>query len=216
MSLVWENYKAGGSEKLTMLALADWCDDNGGSLFPSISGIAKKINSSENWARRLVHRFIKSGYLKVVGNNNGGNPGQTRHYQLNLKMLTIPQLDGSIIVEGSTIVYPYTIGTEGVNHSVPEPSLTTNKTYIAKTPKYRKKQESKKTSIPDDFSITPELKTWADKQGITNLGDHLGYFIQQCKSQGYLRASWHHAFQVAVTRDWANVGHGEKRRFQPA
>ena len=99
MSLVWDNYKAGGSEKLTMLALADWCDDNGGSLFPSIAGIAKKINSSENWARRLVHRFIKSGYLKVVGNNYGGKPGQTRRYQLNLKKLAIPNLEGSTIVE---------------------------------------------------------------------------------------------------------------------
>ncbi len=74
----------------------------------------------------------------------------------------------------------------------------------------------KPTPIPDDFSITPELESWADRKSITNIEDHLEYFIQQCKSQGYLRASWHSAFQIAVTKDWANIGHGKERRFVPA
>lgn len=42
MSLVWENFPAGGSDLLTLLALADWSNDQGGSLHPSIKVVGKK------------------------------------------------------------------------------------------------------------------------------------------------------------------------------
>lgn len=90
MTLVWENFNRGGSEKLAMLALADWCNDEGGSLHPSISAVARKINSSESQARRIIHGFIKDGYLTVIANYDGGNPGQPRHYRLNVEKLRMP------------------------------------------------------------------------------------------------------------------------------
>lgn len=97
MSLVWENFNRGGSEKLAMLALADWCNDEGGSLHPSISGISKKINVSESQARRIIHKFIDEGYLTVIANHDGGNPGQSRHYKLNVNLLKIstPSMDAT-------------------------------------------------------------------------------------------------------------------------
>lgn len=87
MALVWENFNRGGSEKLAMLALADWCNDDGGSLHPSISAVARKINVSEKQARRIIHKFIDEGYLLVVANHYGGDPGQSRHYNLNVSLL---------------------------------------------------------------------------------------------------------------------------------
>ena len=90
MTLVWENFSRGGSEKLAMLALADWCNDEGLSLHPSINGIARKINVSESQARRILHKFIDEGYLSVVGNHNGGSPGKTRQYKLHMNMLETP------------------------------------------------------------------------------------------------------------------------------
>ncbi len=95
MSLVWANFNRGGSEKLAMLALADWCNDEGGSLHPSISKIAKKINVSESQARRIIHKFINEGYLEVIANHDGGNPGQSRHYKLNVKKLFTPCIDAT-------------------------------------------------------------------------------------------------------------------------
>lgn len=89
MSLVWDNFDRGGSEKLVMLAMADWCSDDGSRLHPSISTVAKKTNISESQARRIIHKFIDEGYLTVTANFNGGDKGQSRHYQLNLnKLLT--------------------------------------------------------------------------------------------------------------------------------
>src|ERR1700687_5727305 len=90
MSLVWSNFPRGGSEKLVLLALADWANDEGGSLHPSMSAIAKKSCVSVSQARRIVHSFIDEGLLEVVGNERGGAPGTTPHYQLRAERLTAP------------------------------------------------------------------------------------------------------------------------------
>lgn len=87
MTSVWDGFPASGSELLAMLALADWCDDNGGSLYPSIKAIAKKIRVSESQARRIVRGFESDGFISVIGNKNGGAPGATRHYRLNVAKL---------------------------------------------------------------------------------------------------------------------------------
>lgn len=88
MSLVWEHFPRGGSEKLVALALADWCDDDGRSLHPSMRAVAKKCVLSEAQARRIVHQLIDDGFLEVVGNEHGGAPGATRQYRLRLDRLT--------------------------------------------------------------------------------------------------------------------------------
>lgn len=87
MTYVWDGFQASGSELLAMLALADWCDDNGGSLFPSIKGVAEKIRVSESQARRIIRKFEEDGFISVVGNVNGGAPGMTRQYRLNVPKL---------------------------------------------------------------------------------------------------------------------------------
>ena len=90
MSLVWDGFPRGGSDKLAMLAMADWCNDHGGSLYPSISAIAKKIGRTEKQARVIVHRLIDEGWLEVVGNEFGGDPGRSRRYQLIVEKLRPP------------------------------------------------------------------------------------------------------------------------------
>lgn len=92
MTLVWDNFNRGGSEKLVMLAMADWCNDTGGSLHPSVSTVGKKANISESQARRILHKFIDEGYLTVIANQFGGDKGQTRHYKLNVLKLSTPSM----------------------------------------------------------------------------------------------------------------------------
>lgn len=82
MSAAWRlNMPA--SKKLTLLALCDWANDEGGSVYPSIAAIAARCSVSERTAQRLVHDLIEDGWLEVVGNENGGRPGMTRRYQVN-------------------------------------------------------------------------------------------------------------------------------------
>lgn len=83
MTLVWEHYPGGGTELLALLALADWSDDDG-RCYPSVASIAKKTRLSVSQARRVVHSLIEESFVSVVGNENGGPPGATRQYQVNL------------------------------------------------------------------------------------------------------------------------------------
>ena len=132
MTLVWDFFDRGGSEKLAMLALADWCDDRGLNLYPSISGIAKKINVSESQARRIVHKFIDEGYLEVIGNHDGGSPSASRRYRMVVSRFAhTPSTDATPSADATP-----SIGARDPSHGcalplapmTPEPPLTINKT----------------------------------------------------------------------------------------
>lgn len=75
------------SKKLVLLALCDWANDDGASLHPSIARIAERGSMSERNAQRVVHSLIDEGWLDVVGNHNGGKPGSSRQYQLNVSAI---------------------------------------------------------------------------------------------------------------------------------
>ena len=87
MTMVWDVYPASGSELIAMLAMADWCDDRGGSLYPSMSAVAEKIRVSEKQARRIVQSIVERGFIRVVGNASGGKPGTTKQFQIEVGKL---------------------------------------------------------------------------------------------------------------------------------
>lgn len=70
------------TKKLALLALADWANDEGGSLYPSIAAIAARCSVSERTVQRILRDLAEDGWLRVVGNENGGRR-KTRRYQLN-------------------------------------------------------------------------------------------------------------------------------------
>lgn len=87
MAAVWDRFPGNGSQLLAMLALADFGNDQGGSIHPSMSTIAAKIRLTQSQARRVVHNLIASDWISVVGNGTGGAPGSTRQYQINIEKL---------------------------------------------------------------------------------------------------------------------------------
>lgn len=91
MGLVWRAFPGSGSDLLTMLAMADWCNDEGGSLHPSIKTVAKRIRTSQSQARRVLHKLIAEDWLSVIANKFGGAPGATRRYQLNVARLLMTE-----------------------------------------------------------------------------------------------------------------------------
>ena len=144
MSKVWELHPGGGTELLTLLALADWSDEEG-RCYPSIASIAKKIRLKERQAQRLVHKLIADGYVQVTGNALGGVPGSTRQYRLNISRLTGVTHDtptkGTGVIQDADVCHmaPYT----GVTHdtlTTIEPSLTTNAHFAQFWSAYPKKK----------------------------------------------------------------------------
>jgi hypothetical protein len=206
MSLVWDNFKRGGSEKLAMLALADWCNDEGGSLHPSISGVAKKINVSESQARRIIHSFIDDGYLSVVANHGGGNPGQPRHYKLNIDMLLTPCTDATPSVSATPCMDahdPLHGCALPLAPMTPEPSLTIIKpSVIEKAEKIvsiKKPSEKKKqTFFPEDFAVTPEMFDWAVEQGLkpASIKPTTLHFKDHHESRGNKFVDWNAAWRT--------------------
>lgn len=122
MALVWDGFPRGGSDKVALLAMADWCNDLGGSLYPSMSAIAKKIGRTEKQARVIIHRLIDEGWIEVVGNEFGGDPGRSRRYQLIVEKLR-PPAEVRDPSRGGSSTPPM-----GVSQSTNEPSGTVNKT----------------------------------------------------------------------------------------
>jgi hypothetical protein len=87
LALVWDGFRGGGSELLAMLALADWCDDEG-HCYPAMAAIATKTRLSRSQAQRVVHSLVDAGDVVVIGNANGGAPGSSRRYRIALERLT--------------------------------------------------------------------------------------------------------------------------------
>ena len=100
-SLVWENFPDGGSKMLCMLALADWGNDVGGSIHPSIATLAKKMRASESQARRVIRNLMSDGYISVVGNEYGGAPGASRLYQINMELILTPRIDATPCIDAT-------------------------------------------------------------------------------------------------------------------
>lgn len=88
MTSVWRSYPKGGTELLALLALADWSNEDG-FCWPSISSISKRIRLSRSQTQRIIHRLLDKQYVLVIGNVNGGAPGASRQYQINLNLLKV-------------------------------------------------------------------------------------------------------------------------------
>lgn len=75
------------SKKIVLLALADFANDDGKNIFPSVSTIAKKSSLSDRSVQSIISNFLQSGILLVTKNPWGGAPGKTRHLQIDLNAL---------------------------------------------------------------------------------------------------------------------------------
>lgn len=88
MTIVWDRYPEGGSKLLTMLALADWGDDDGRRVYPSMGTLAAKIRMSKRQAVRVVHYLIETGYLELLNPENSGGRAKTNQYRIRLETLS--------------------------------------------------------------------------------------------------------------------------------
>lgn len=84
MSEVWHR-DVNGADQSLLLALADWADDDGSSIYPSIRRIAWKTGISVSAIKRRMSRLRQLGVLLVV--SKGGGKFKTTEYALNLAIL---------------------------------------------------------------------------------------------------------------------------------
>jgi hypothetical protein len=60
--------------------------------------------------------------------------------------------------------------------------------------------------IPDDFTISDEIKQWfGEQKNVYNLEAHFKYFVSQAKAKGYKSADWDEYLKNAILQNWARV-----------
>lgn len=73
MSRIWKESRQKGSALLLMLAMADFADDDGGNIFPSLKTLADKTRLSTRQVTRLVQSIEEDGELEVDRQKNRAN-----------------------------------------------------------------------------------------------------------------------------------------------
>ena len=81
-SMVWDRYPGEDHELLLALKLADYCDDNGEHIFPSIETMAEKTRRSERAVQYQIKSMVERGWLILVANASGGR-GRACEYRIN-------------------------------------------------------------------------------------------------------------------------------------
>lgn len=70
------------------------------------------------------------------------------------------------------------------------------------------KRKPSKTPLPEGFSISERVRSWAAEKGHGNLDRHLENFVSSCKRNGYTYVDWDEALMEAIRKDWAKIGQG--------
>jgi hypothetical protein len=67
------------------------------------------------------------------------------------------------------------------------------------------RKTDRKTLIPSDFSISNQVRDWAQRNGHSSLNQHLDHFVDRAKAKGYKYIDWDAAFKEAVRKNWAGI-----------
>jgi hypothetical protein len=68
-----------------------------------------------------------------------------------------------------------------------------------------KNSKPQKTYLPENFSISPEVVSWAEKKGFDRLDDHFEFFKDSSIAKAYQYVDWDAAFKNAIRNDWARI-----------
>ena len=165
MSHVWDAAQVSGSELLVLLALADFANDEGGSIYPSMATIAKKARLSDKQARRVVHKLIDDGILSLVEQGGWqGTRNRPNEYCINLDAIGVlpsreygtPKRDrGGTPADVSTVLPP--MGDDpSVNHHIDPPGKVEGATPPATDPDVARVWEAWTANMPG--MVTPVIK----------------------------------------------------------
>lgn len=73
----------------------------------------------------------------------------------------------------------------------------------------------RETLIPENFSISENVKSWADANGHDQLDAHLANFIDTAKAKGYKYIDWDAALRKAISGNWAKVAQKKSDYVMP-
>lgn len=91
MGMVFDSYPTGGGEMLLALSLADFADDEGGRVFPSVPTLARKTRQSERSVQYQLRKMEQVGFISIVERSRGGlvrgKKYKSNEYRINIGFL---------------------------------------------------------------------------------------------------------------------------------
>ena len=103
ISAVYQAKFGSPTRKAIAAKLADWADDDGGSIFPSVRRIADETETSTRTVQYTLREFVAEGLL-VVEQEGGKGPGSTTRYRLCLHRLgELPRSRRPLEDKGATV-----------------------------------------------------------------------------------------------------------------
>ncbi|APY12974.1 helix-turn-helix domain-containing protein [Brucella sp. 10RB9212] len=129
MSRLFKAQLGSPSRKMLAIRLADFADDDGRGIWPTVGRLALETELSERTVQRLLRDFVDEGLLIVVA-EGGGRPGQATRYDFDMRALD--KLQGENLLPTGVMVSPVTTeaptgdiddadGCHGVTQTVIEP-----------------------------------------------------------------------------------------------
>lgn len=209
MTYVWEHSMQKGTPLLLLLAIADFADKDGRA-YPAIGTLAKRIRMSHRNTQRAVAVLVDSKEL-VVKPNAGPNGSHLFQIIINETLPLFGIEGGDDKLTGDRLTGRQSSVVGGVTNTAsrgdiamsPEPSGTViepSGTHDAR------RQRRGKTTIPADFGISDQVRTWAKQHGFEPyLDQHLAFFTDYAKSNGRLYADWDGAFRNCIRADWGGI-----------
>ncbi|MEY9196622.1 hypothetical protein ABIA16_001738 [Sinorhizobium fredii] len=109
MSQLFKAHLGSTGRKMLAVRLADFADDDGKGVFPTVGRLAQETELSERTVQRILSEFVDEGLLVVV-KKGGSRPGEATRYDFN--MAAIAKLPSSKSVAD---------GCHGVTHDTVSP-----------------------------------------------------------------------------------------------
>ena len=170
-----------GSEKLTLIALADLADEHD-ECFPSVEYLSRIVGVKPRMIQRYLQRMIAAGLIERRDRKRSDGSQASS---------TFVMLRKCTEVQGG--VYHSTGG--GVLDDTPLPDITTHKkpSPTEKAKKVRKKRQPRRTTIPDGWEPSSSHANLATRYGIS-LERESEKFQGWAVANGRIFANWNQAF----------------------
>lgn len=199
-----------------LLYIGLWCEaDREGRFEWKPTAFKRRYLPDDSIAiENLCQKLIASGLVVLYGDGLAYIPTFAKHQHINPResASSLPNPDASSrVIDASSRVSDVQGGREGKGREGKEDASRSRRT------------SARKTSLPENFSISERVSQWAREKGFTRLSEHLDAFKAKVKANGYAYVDWDAAFMEAIRNDWARLGqqgvHGmapgaQKRRKQ--
>ncbi|EZQ10786.1 helix-turn-helix domain-containing protein [Acinetobacter sp. Ver3] len=233
--------KMHSTTKHVALTLATYADFETGICYPTIQTLMDDTGLSNRVVSHHIKQLEKLGFLlvkrargsnskyKFVFENITKAMTQSHHLRKtssdfdDMEVVTLMHEVVTLSAQSSDAEshkHPLTTNNyHEVSDSVSAHEKTEQKTEGEKQtkPTAKKRESGKvKTSIPKNFAISDQVRTWAQEKNYKHLEQHLEYFTAKCEANGYKYLNWDAAFKTAIRDDWAKLNNNRQTGYQSA